>query len=82
MLLPAEDAYDRELVFEEAEYAARHHGAAGLRVGQIELRVAYSTAKLGAPCASCGAPVRVVSYVVGGRRICTQCAKNAVSLEL
>jgi hypothetical protein len=79
VLLPAENAYDRELVFEEAEFAARHHGTAGLKIGHTEMRVACSHAKRGVPCAYCGVPVKVVSYLVGRQRLCAQCAKNAVS---
>lgn len=76
MLLPAEDAYDRQLVFEEAEFAARHYGSAGLKIGHTQMRVACSRAFLGVPCARCGTPIRVVSYLVGGRRLCTDCAKH------
>lgn len=78
VLLPAENAYDCELVFEEAEFAARRHGAAGLKIGRTEMRVACSQAQCGAPCARCGTPIRIVSYLVAGRRICTGCAKHAI----
>lgn len=79
MLLPAENAYDRELVFEEAEFAARRYGAAGLKIGSTEMHVACAHELRGAPCACCGAPVKAVSYLVGLRRLCTRCAKDAVS---
>jgi hypothetical protein len=78
MLLPAENAYDRELVFEEAEFAARHHGKAGLKIGHTEIHVACSQATRGFPCARCGAAIRIVSYLVGRRRLCSDCAKHAV----
>lgn len=79
VLLPAENAYDRELVFEEAEFTARHYGKAGLKIGHTEMRVACSLELRGVPCARCGAPIKIVSYLVGRRRICILCAKNAIA---
>ena len=78
LLLPAENAYDRELVFEEAEVAARHYGAAGLKIGDTEMRVTSSPRSRSVLCARCGALVRIVSYFVGRRRLCAACAKHAI----
>jgi len=79
VLLPAENAYDRELIFEEVEFAARRHGAAGLKVGGTEMRVTCSQKQRGVPCTRCGTPVRIVSYLLGRRRLCANCAKDTIS---
>lgn len=78
MSLPAENAYDRELVFEEAEFAARRHGAAGLKIGRTEMRVSCSQTQDDISCARCGTSIRLISYFMGRQGFCTLCAKHAV----
>jgi hypothetical protein len=78
MSLPAENAYDREVVFEEAEFAARRHGAAGLKIGRTAMRVSCSQPQNHIPCARCGASIRLISYFMGRQRLCALCAKHAV----
>jgi hypothetical protein len=78
LLLPAGDPYDRELVFQEAEFRARRHGTVGLRIGSAEMRVACSELHSRVQCAGCLRSVGSVSYVVHGQRLCTNCAKRSV----
>jgi hypothetical protein len=76
LLLPARDPYEREVVFEQADFYARRHGSVGVRLGRSEFRVARSlTAGVGA-CFRCHQPLRTVRVEMDGRRICTNCAKQ------
>lgn len=76
LLLPANDPYDRELVFEQADFYARRYGAVDMEVGHAQMRAARSTGEPGLACARCRERLRSVSFEVGERRFCTQCAKD------
>lgn len=78
LLLPAGEPYDRELVFEEAEFRARRDGAVGLRIGSAEVRVARSDRFSSHACNECSCAVGPVSYLVRGRHLCAGCAKRAI----
>jgi hypothetical protein len=77
LLLPANDPYDREVVFEEADFYARRHGSVDLQIGPSAMRAACSAEPPGMLCAHCHEPVRAVTFHVGERRFCTQCVKRA-----
>lgn len=77
LVIPARDPYERELVFEEADFYARRHGMVGLQLGRNEMRVSRSAAELGLSCGRCGQPLRMVTFQLGERRFCTRCAKYA-----
>jgi hypothetical protein len=76
LLLPARDAYDRELVFEQAEFYARRNGAVDLQIGRSEMRVARSGG-WNTPCMRCNHPVGLVNYLVHARRLCSNCVKHS-----
>src|SRR5690606_28898996 len=76
LLLPAQDPYDRELVFEEAESCARRHGSVGVQFGRTEMRINLGAAD--APCESCRHPVGLLSFVIEHRRFCGHCAKRTM----
>ena len=76
LLLPAQDPYDRELVFEEAESCARRHGSVGVQVGRKQMRINLSDSK--APCESCRHPVGLLSFVIDQHRFSRHCAKHSM----
>jgi hypothetical protein len=75
VLLPAQDPYDREVVFEEAEFCARHHGTVGVQVGRKQMRVSQSPADARRPCDACRQPMGVLTFLVDRRPLCAHCAK-------
>jgi hypothetical protein len=75
LLLPARDPYDREVVFEEAEFYVRRHGSVALQIGRAWLRVARSESESGLPCSHCHRAVGWVGYHRGERRFCSHCIK-------
>jgi hypothetical protein len=77
LLLPARDAYDREIVFEQAEFYARRDGAVDLQIGHSAMRVARSGG-WDTPCMHCHRPVGMVSYLFHTRRLCTNCVKHSL----
>lgn len=76
LLLPARDPYDREVVFEQAEFYVRRHGAVALQIGRATVRVARSDAESGLPCSECRRPVGWVGYHLAGQRFCSHCIKG------
>jgi hypothetical protein len=76
LLLPANDPYDREVVFEQADFYARRHGSVAVQIGRAQIRAARSS-EPGEVCARCHEPLRSVSFEVGESRFCTQCTKRA-----
>jgi hypothetical protein len=76
LLLPANDPYDREVVFEQADFYARRHGAVAVQIGSARIRAARSS-EPGIICARCREPLRSVTFQVGESRFCTPCTKHA-----
>ncbi len=76
LLLPAQDPYDRELVFEEAESCARRHGSVGVQFGRKQMRI--NLADVDMPCEHCRHPVGLLSFIIEQRRYCGHCAKRAM----
>jgi hypothetical protein len=79
LLLPANDPYDREVVFEQADFYARRHGSVDLEIGRAEMRAACGAVRPGMVCAGCHEPLRAVIFQVAERRFCTACVKRAAS---
>jgi hypothetical protein len=75
LLLPAQNPYDREIVFEEAKFCARRYGIASMQLGRKQLGISISEADARIPCAKCGKPIGLVSFLVDRQRFCTPCAK-------
>lgn len=74
--LPANDPYERELVFEQADFYARRHGAVRVQLDGGKIRAAHSPVVAGLRCACCHHPLRAVSFQVGERLFCVHCAKR------
>jgi hypothetical protein len=81
LLLPANDPYDREMVFEQADFYARRHGSVAVQIGRAKLRAARA-GESGFICARCHALLRAVTFQVGERRFCMPCAKRSTVGEL
>lgn len=75
LVMPARSLYDRELVFEQAEFYARRHGAARLELDRREVvvRVVGDGART---CSRCGASERGVAFVAGRDTLCRHCARD------
>ena len=78
LLLPAQDPYDREIVFEEAEFCARRHGGVGVQFGRREMRIRLSAAGADAPCQDCRGPVGLLTFQIDRRVFCGACAKRCM----
>lgn len=55
--MPAQNRYDRELVFEEAEFFARRHGRATLELDRLALQIGVAASGDAATCAKCAQPL-------------------------
>ena len=77
LLLPAQDPYDREVVFEEAECCARRHGEVGVQLGRKQMRISRSVGDVRVACASCRQPVGVTSFLIDRNCVCAQSRKSA-----
>jgi hypothetical protein len=74
-LMPAQNHYDRELVFEEAEFFARRHGRATLELGQQAMSI--RPASDGETCSGCSKSLGSLIFAVGMRLFCRRCARRA-----
>jgi hypothetical protein len=74
--MPAQNGYDRELVFEEAECAARRYGRATLELDRHAMLIQLSAPDAIAACAGCGQPLSTVWFDVGDRHLCPRCARG------
>jgi hypothetical protein len=78
LLLPAQDPYDREVVFEEAEFCARRHGTVGVQFGRKEMQISISVADTFVPCEDCREPIGLLSFLIDRHRVCSRCAKRSM----
>ena len=76
LLLPAQDPYDRQVVFEEAEFCARRHGTVGVQLGRKEIRISRSATDARIACATCRAPVGLTSFLIDRHCVCSHCARR------
>ena len=75
LVMPARSLYDRELVFEQAEFYARRDGAAKLELNRKEVVVSVVRDSAGRACSRCGAAERQLTFVAGGHTLCRHCAR-------
>jgi len=73
LVMPACSRYDRELVFEEAEFYARRHGKVRLELDRREILVSRQP---GRPCGGCGERDTALSFSVGSRPLCRKCVRT------
>lgn len=75
-LMPARNGYDRELVFDEAEFCARRHGQARLQLDRSAILISVA-AETPAVCARCGRPADRLTFALGDREFCRRCARQS-----
>ena len=76
LVMPACAGYDRELVFDEAEFYARRHGRVRLQLDRHEMLISVVTGRGTTRCGECGQREAALSFVVGGRRLCRHCIRT------
>jgi hypothetical protein len=75
LVMPDRSLYDRELVFEQAEFYARRDGATTLELNRKEVTVSVVHEGSARACSSCGITERQLAFVAGGRTLCRHCAR-------
>jgi len=75
--MPAQNRYDRELVFEEAEFVARRHGKATLELNRRNMLISAMKGGAMAACAQCAQQVGPLCFDVGGRLLCRRCVRKS-----
>jgi hypothetical protein len=75
--MPAQNGYDRELVFEEAECAARRYGRATLELDRLAMLIQMSSPEAIGSCTGCGQHLSTMSFAVGDRHLCPRCARKS-----
>jgi hypothetical protein len=73
-LMPAQNRYDRELVFEEAEFFARRHGRATLELDRQAMSIRPATN--GEICSKCQKTLGSLIFALGDRYLCRRCARR------
>ena len=73
LVMPARNRYDRELVFEQAEFYARRHGRATLELDRHEMLLNTHSEK---PCTRCGQRDHILTFAIDGAQLCRHCARN------
>jgi hypothetical protein len=76
-LMPARNGYDRELVFDEAEFCARRHGQARLELDRSAVLIRVAAAEAPDPCGRCGKSVDRLSFAFADRTLCRRCARQS-----
>jgi hypothetical protein len=77
LLLPAHDPYDREVVFQEAEFCAKRHGSAGLELGRTRMRVSIAD-DASAVCAHCHLRLGALTFLIDRLELCGHCARRGL----
>src|SRR5262245_56476698 len=75
-LMPARNGYDRELVFDEAEFCARRHGKARLELDRTAMLISIAP-DTPAPCARCDRQADRLTFALGDRMLCRRCARQS-----
>jgi hypothetical protein len=76
-LMPARNGYDREVVFDEAEFCARRHGKVRLLLDRSAILISVAAAETPSICARCSKPTDRLSFALGNRTLCRRCARSS-----
>jgi len=76
-LMPARNGYDREVVFDEAEFCARRHGQVRLQLDRSAILIRVAAAEAPSICARCSKPTDRLSFALGNRTFCRRCARSS-----
>jgi len=77
LLMPSKNRYDRELVFEQAEFYARRHGAATLELSRRQMLISAADPQAGQTCTLCRDQLNRLAFAVGDRQLCPRCARKS-----
>ena len=75
LVMPARSLYDRELVFEQAEFYARRDGKTRLELNHKEVVVSVVSDSSGRACSRSGIAERQLAFVASGHTLCRHCAR-------
>jgi len=78
LILPAHTPYDRQIIFEHVEAAAKHHELLGLRANGHYWSISHNTARLEL-CAPCSRGVHALAYRSNGQNFCGRCVRRTVT---
>jgi hypothetical protein len=78
-LMPAQNRYDRELVFEEAEFFAHRHGEATLELNRASMLVHSEPRGTDRMCAKCGKPLGALWFGINRRDVCRRCIRKSTA---
>lgn len=76
-LMPARNGYDRELVFEEAEFCARRHGRVRLELEHSAMTISVADGKALTHCVRCGLPAERLLFAGARGTLCRRCARQS-----
>ena len=77
LVVPSRTPYERELLVEHTEAAAKRHGAVHLLLDSRCWTIAPTDRPVD-PCTSCSGRPGRLTYRLEGRAFCGQCARNAL----
>ena len=79
LLMPARSPYDRELVFENAEFYAGRHGSADLEFSSPRRLLRVIRVSQHDPCPTCGQLGRQIAFVSAGASYCRGCLHASIT---
>lgn len=77
LLMPSKNRYDRELVFEQAEFYARRHGTATLELSRRQMQISTANPDAGNICFGCNDQLDRLSFAIAGHQLCARCARKS-----
>lgn len=77
LLMPSKNRYDRELVFEQAEFYARRHGTATLELSRRQMLISPANPDANGTCHGCADRLDRLTFAIGGRQLCSRCARKS-----
>lgn len=75
--MPARNGYDRELVFDEAEFCARRHGEARLQLNRSAMVISVAPSESGTLCTRCDRTADRLTFVLDEDTLCRRCARRS-----
>lgn len=78
LFVPAKTPYDRELLFESLDLYARRHGTVRVELNRRQMTVTRSNGPQPLTCAACDRPLDLLTYALGSRTLCGDCARRDV----
>ena len=76
-LMPARNGYDREVVFDEAEFCARRHGQVRLELDRSAIVIRVAPLEAPSICARCNKAADRLSFALGTRTLCRRCVRHS-----